>query len=49
LANLDAGAAGVVDVTRNAIRSWRRLAGISVVSNDPIPVAGVRPRKVVAA
>jgi hypothetical protein len=49
LANLDAGAARVVDVTRNAIRSWRRLAGLSVVGNDPIPVAGVRPRKVVAA
>jgi hypothetical protein len=49
LANLDAGAAGVVDVTRNAIRSWRRLGGLSVVSNDPIPVAGVLPRKGVAA
>jgi hypothetical protein len=49
LANLDAGAARMVDVTRNAIRSWRRLAGLSVVGNDPIPVAGVRPCKVVAA
>jgi hypothetical protein len=49
LANIDAGAERIVDVTRNAIRSWRRLAGLSVVSNDPIPVAGVRPRKVVAA
>jgi hypothetical protein len=38
-----------VEVTRNAIRSWRRLAGLSVVGNDPIPVVGVRHRKVVAA
>jgi hypothetical protein len=49
LANVDAGAARILDVTRNAIRSWRRLAGLSVVSNDPIQVAGVRSRKVVAA
>lgn len=44
LANLDAGAAPIVAVTRNAIRSWRRLAGLSVLSNDPIPVAGMRSR-----
>jgi hypothetical protein len=49
LANGEAGAAQILQVTRNAIRSWRRLAGLSVVGNDPIPVAGVRPRKVVAA
>jgi hypothetical protein len=49
LANGDAGAARIVQVTRNAIRSWRRLAGLSVVGNDPIPVAGVRTRRVVAA
>ena len=49
LANAEAGAARILEVTRNAIRSWRRLAGLSVVGNDPIPVAGVRPRKVVAA
>jgi hypothetical protein len=49
LANGEAGAAQILEVTRNAIRSWRRLAGLSVVGNDPIPVAGVRPRKVVAA
>lgn len=49
LANGDAGAARILDVTRNAIRSWRRLAGLSVVSNDPIQVPGVRSRKVVAA
>ena len=49
LANGEAGAARILEVTRNAIRSWRRLAGLSVVGNDPIPVAGVRSRKVVAA
>ena len=49
LANGEAGVARILEVTRNAIRSWRRLAGLSVVGNDPIPVAGVRPRKVVAA
>ena len=49
LANGDAGAARILEVTRNAIRSWRRLAGLSVVGNDPIPVAGVRTRKTVAA
>jgi hypothetical protein len=43
------GAARILEVTRNAIRSWRRLGGLSVVSNDPIPVAGVKPRKAVAA
>jgi hypothetical protein len=49
LANGDAGAARILEVTRNAIRSWRRLAGLSVVGNDPIPVPGVRSRKTVAA
>jgi len=49
LANGEAGAARIVEVTRNAIRSWRRLGGLSVVGNDPIRVAGVRSRKVVAA
>ena len=49
LANGEAGAARILEVTRNALRSWRRLAGLSVVGNDPIPVAGVRPHKVVAA
>jgi hypothetical protein len=39
LANVDVGVARVVEVTRNAIRSWRRLAGLSVVSNSPIQVA----------
>ena len=49
LANGEAGAARILEVTRNAIRSWRRLAGLSVVGNDPIPVPGVRSRKSVAA
>lgn len=49
LANGEDGAARILEVTRNAIRSWRRLAGLSVVGNGPIPVASVRPRKVVAA
>jgi hypothetical protein len=49
LANGDAGAARILEVTRNAIRSWRRLGGLSVVGNSPIPVAGVPRRKVVAA
>jgi hypothetical protein len=49
LANGEAGAARILEVTRNAIRSWRRLAGLSVVGNDPIPVAGARSRKVAAA
>jgi hypothetical protein len=49
LANGDAGAARMVEVTRNAIRSWRRLAGLSVVSNDPIPAPGTRTRTVESA
>ncbi len=49
LANGDDGAARILEVTRNAIRSWRRLAGLSVVSNDPIPVAGAVRRKGAAA
>src|ERR1700761_2598794 len=49
LANGDAGAARILEVTRNAIRSWRRLGGLSVVSNGPIPIAGARQGKVVAA
>jgi hypothetical protein len=39
LANGDTGADRMVEVTRNAIRSWRRLAGLSVVGNAPVPVA----------
>jgi hypothetical protein len=49
LANGDDGAARILEVTRNAIRSWRRLAGLSVVSNGPIPVADAVRRKGVAA
>ena len=32
-ANLDSGGGRIVDVTRNAIRSWRRLAGLSGISS----------------
>ncbi|MBW0018132.1 MAG: hypothetical protein JO236_11390 [Mycobacterium sp.] len=49
LANLDAGADGIVNVTRNAIRSWRRLAGLSVVDNIPLSVANAVRRKEAAA
>jgi hypothetical protein len=43
LANGDTGTGHIVEVTRNAIRSWRRLAGLSVVSNSPMPATdGVR-------
>jgi len=49
LANGDSGAARIVEVTRNAIRSWRRLAGLSVVGGDPVPVRGAVRRKERAA
>ena len=39
LANEDSGADRIVEVTRNSIRSWRRLAGLSVVSSTPVPAA----------
>ncbi|MDT5350043.1 MAG: hypothetical protein QOH91_3330 [Mycobacterium sp.] len=45
LANEDAGAARIVEVTRHAIRSWRRLAGLNVVSNSPLAVAKAAKRK----
>ncbi len=48
LANGDTGVALFVEVTRNAIRSWRRLGGLSVVSNTPLPVTAWR-RKGAAA
>jgi hypothetical protein len=49
LANGDNGAARILDVTRHAIRSWRRLAGLSVVSNVPLSVASAVQRKGTAA
>jgi hypothetical protein len=49
LANGDNGAARILEVTRNAIRSWRRLAGLSVVSNVPISVASAVQGKKTAA
>jgi hypothetical protein len=49
LANGDTGAARILEVTRNAIRSWRRLSGLSVVSNASIPLAGAARRKRITA
>jgi hypothetical protein len=49
LANGDNGAARILDVTRHAIRSWRRLAGLSVISNVPLSVASAVQRKGTAA
>jgi hypothetical protein len=49
LANGESGAARIVEVTRNAIRSWRRLGGLSVVGNAPIPVAGAARRNGITA
>ncbi len=49
LANGDDGAAPIIEVTRNAIRSWRRLSGLSVVSNSPVSVTGAAQRKNAAA
>ena len=49
LANGDDGPARILEVTRHAIRSWRRLAGLSVVNNVPLSVAGAGQRKGTAA
>jgi hypothetical protein len=49
LANGDAGAARILEVARSAIRSWRRLAGLSVVSNVPLSVASAVQGKGTAA
>jgi hypothetical protein len=49
LANGDDGAARILEVTRNAIRSWRRLAGLSVVSNVAPSVASAVQRNGTAA
>jgi hypothetical protein len=49
LANLDNGAARIVEVTRHAIGSWRRFAGLGVVNSVPIPIAGAVQRKETAA
>ena len=49
LANGDDGPARILEVTRHAIRSWRRLAGLSVVSNAPLSAAGAGQRKGTAA
>jgi hypothetical protein len=39
LASADAGAARIVEITRHAIRSWRRLAGLSVVAQCKVVAA----------
>jgi hypothetical protein len=49
LANGDTGAARILEVARSAIRSWRRLAGLSVVSNVPQSVASAVQGKPTAA
>ena len=49
LANGDDGAAPIIEVTRNAIRSWRRLSGLSVVGNSPVSVTVAAQRKKTAA
>jgi hypothetical protein len=45
LATGDAAPARIVEVTRHAIRSWRRLAGLSVVSLRRTPAVGVGRRQ----
>lgn len=45
LANGDDGPARILEVTRHAIRSWRRPAGLSVVNNVPPSAAGAEQRK----
>jgi hypothetical protein len=49
LANGEGGAARILEVTRSAIRSWRRLAGLSVVNNIPPSVANAVQSKGTAA
>ena len=41
--------ARILEITRHAIRSWRRLAGLSVVNNVPLSAAGAGRRKGTAA
>jgi hypothetical protein len=49
LANGDDGAARIIEITRRAIHSWRRLSGLSVVSNSPVTSACAAQRKTTAA
>jgi hypothetical protein len=49
LATLENGAARIVETTRHAIRSWRRLAGLSVVGNIPASVTKAVQRAGAAA
>ena len=38
LASLDFGEVSIVEITRHAVQSWRRLAGLSVRSDASVPV-----------
>lgn len=49
MANADTGALRIVEVTQHAIRSWRRLAGLSVVDGEPVRVAAAARHKERAA
>jgi hypothetical protein len=49
LANGDDGPARILEVTRNAIRSWRRLGGLSVVDNTPLSAGKAVQRKGITA
>jgi hypothetical protein len=49
LANGDDGPARILEVTRHAICSWRRLAGLSVVNDVPLSATGAGRRKGTAA
>lgn len=45
---IDDGAARIIEVTRNAIRSWRRLAGLSVVGGGSVAGRAVATKSVAA-
>lgn len=45
---IDEGAARIVEVTRNAIRSWRRLAGLSVVGGGSLSGQSVATKSAAA-
>ncbi len=49
LASADVGAAPIVEIAWHAIRSWRRLAGLSVVGDAPIGAGADARRKFAAA
>jgi hypothetical protein len=49
LANGDDGPGQILEITRHAIGSWRRLAGLDIVSDAPLSAAGAGQRKGTAA